>query len=180
MKKNKAEPLPSVNGTWELLSLQGEDLAGNINYPFEMNAEGICFFDANNNFSIQYSAPDRPRLSRQDPYYCEDPEIRIAYLSARAFYGTYQLTADTVAFNIENSSFSNISGLLMKYAYRTQGDTLHLISPKMRLNGQVINEHSFWYQEGFELEPKNRLKTTLSKFKSWLDKKFNKSKISRS
>jgi hypothetical protein len=149
-KKGQAEQTPIVNkmaGTWSLLSLKGEDLTGRIHYPYDEKVQGQAVFTSEMNFSVQYYDATRPALSQSDPYFCTDPEIRIAYLSGNAYFGSYELKDDSLYLKIKNSTNPNLSNQICKCTLQFRGDTMLQISPMKKLNGVLMTEHTIWIRE---------------------------------
>ena len=149
-KLNQTEEIPVINtmaGTWFLISLKGEDLTGRIHYPYDEEVKGQAVFTDGMNFSIQYYDATRPDLSQRDPYFCSDPEIRIAYLSSSACFGTYEQKGDSLTLNISDAANPNLGGQICKCALRFRGDTMLMISPLKKLNGVLMAEHAIWLRE---------------------------------
>jgi hypothetical protein len=134
----------SIYGSWELISYKGIDPSGRVHYPYGKDVKGLAVFDKNNKFSLQLYDATRPRLSNNDPFFCSDPEIRIAFLSEQSCFGMYQMRDDSVLFQIDAANLQNLSGDIEKRYCKIKGDTLLLISPGRRLNGVFLAEHSIW------------------------------------
>jgi hypothetical protein len=139
-----SEPVPGLNGSWKLINLKGVDPAGRVHYPYEKDVTGFATFDEHNYFTMQYYASSRPLLSKRDPYYCSDPEIRIAFLSGASCYGTYQLSGDSLFLRVTASINPSWSWSMKKSYFKLQGDTLLLVSSGRLLNGLFLREHSLW------------------------------------
>lgn len=138
----------SVVGSWELLSFKGVTPSGRVHYPYDTEVKGIAFFTDENNFSIQLYDATRPRLSNKDPFFCSDPEIRIAFLSERSCFGNYEVSIDSIHFYINGANLPNLSGIKETRYYELHGDTMLLVSPIRRLNGILLAEHSIWIYKG--------------------------------
>jgi hypothetical protein len=138
----------SIEGSWELIIYKGVDPSGRIHYPYDKDVQGFAMFDKENKFSLQVYDATRPRLSNNDPFFCSDPEIRIAFLSERSCFGTYQMRGDSILFHIDAANLPNLSGEIEKRYFELRGDTLLLIAPSRRLNGVFLAEHSVWIKKG--------------------------------
>jgi hypothetical protein len=106
--------------------------------------KGFAMFDSKNKFSIQIYDANRPRLSNNDPFFCSDPEIRIAFLSEQTSFGTCQISNDSIVFMIDAANLPNLTGKLDKRYFELHGDTMLLIAPYRRLNGILLSEYSIW------------------------------------
>lgn len=135
---------PEIVGSWRLLYIKGEDPEGQFQYPFDMDTKGFASFDERYNFSFQYYDATRPRMKSDDPFFCSDPEIRIAYLSGQSLFGQYKLYRDSVGLHIAASLNPNISETTEKRYYKIHGDTLFIIASGRYLNGVFLKEHSVW------------------------------------
>ena len=144
----KIEVVPGIVGSWELIYLKGVDPAGQVHYPYDKNVEGFAVFDRQHNFSIQYYDASRTAMSRTDPYYCSDAEIRIAFLSGASFFGNYKLESDSLQLNIKAADNPNLNHRQETGLIKLHGDTLLLITPPQRLNGIYLQEHSLWKRLG--------------------------------
>ncbi|MGD2034702.1 MAG: lipocalin-like domain-containing protein [Bacteroidales bacterium] len=140
----RVKATPKIVGTWTLLVLKSEDPEGHFQYPYDVGTKGLACFDTTNNFSIQYYDATRPGMRYDDPFFCSDPEIRIAFLSANSFYGSYNLFRDSVQLNIKASLNPNFSGTVEKWYYRTKGDTMLLVAPGKNINGVHLKEYTVW------------------------------------
>ena len=139
--------LPKIAGTWKLLNLEARDMAGKVYYPYDEKVQGMALFNDSTHFSIQYYDATRPALSQQDPFYCTDPEIRIAFLSGSAFYGYYEEYPDTLELKIITGFNPNLQLRKRKYSIQFKGDTLLMQAPIRRWNGVLLSEHSIWLRE---------------------------------
>ena len=147
--KQPGEPqvINQMAGTWTLITLKGEDLTGRIHYPYDEEVKGQAVFTKGMNFSIQYYDATRPALSQRDPYFCTDPEIRIAYLSANACFGTYEQKGDSLTLKISDAVNPSMGEQVCKCTLQFRGDTMLLISPLKKLNGVLMAEHAIWLRE---------------------------------
>lgn len=139
---------PSIVGSWKLLSYKGIDPSGRVHYPYNKDVKGYAVFDTENQFSLQLYDATRPRLSNNDPFFCSDPEIRIAFLSERSCFGTYQIMRDSILFHIDAANLPNLSGFTEKQYFELHGDTLLLIASYRRLNGIFLANQSIWIKKG--------------------------------
>ncbi len=142
--RKKGNDEPSLLGSFELLSYKGVDPSGLIHYPYDKEVKGFAVFDVNDNYSVQLYDANRPQLSNSDPFYCSNPEIRIAFLSERSSFGGYQVQGDSVLFRIEAAHIPNLEGKTEKRYFEMRGDTLLMIAAGHRLNGIFLVEHSVW------------------------------------
>lgn len=142
--RQKTVEEPSLVGSFELLSYKGVDPSGRVHYPYDKEVNGFAVFDENNNYAVQLYDANRPPLSNSDPFFCSNPEIRIAFLSERSSYGDYEVQGDSVLFRIEAAHLPNLEGKTEKRYFKMHGDTLLTIAPGHRLNGIFLSEHSIW------------------------------------
>lgn len=145
--KKVIETESSILGSWELLSFKGIDPSGRIHYPYDKDVKGFAMFDSKNKFSMHVYDATRPRLSNNDPFFCSDPEIRIAFLSEQSFFGMYQIHRDSILFRIDAANLPNLSGRIEKRYFELHGDTLLLVAPGRRFNGVFLAEYSIWMQK---------------------------------
>ncbi|MBA7556108.1 hypothetical protein ES705_48806 [subsurface metagenome] len=127
-----------------MLVLKGEDPDGHFHYPYDEDVKGFAVFDRDYNFSLQFYDATRPGLRYNDPFFCTNPEIRIAFLSGSSFFGKYRLFKDSIGMNITASLNPNLSGRQETRYYKIQGDTMLMISPVRQMNGVDLIEHSIW------------------------------------
>ncbi len=144
----KIEIAPKIVGSWNLVSLKGEDSEGRFQYPFDKKVKGFAYFDNENNFSIQYYDATRPKMRFNDPFFCSNAEIRIAFLSGYALFGKYKLFRDTVGIQIYSALNPNLSESYEKRYCKILGDTMLMIAPGKNINGVFLKEHSIWLKYG--------------------------------
>jgi hypothetical protein len=142
--RKSRSPGPSLPGTYELIIYKGIDHLGRIHYPYNEKVKGIAIFDETEKFVIQLYDATRPYLSNSDPFFCSDPEIRIAFLSEKSFFGHYQFDGDTIALRFEGANLPNLTNKVEKRYYELQGDSLLIIGPARMHNGISLAEHSTW------------------------------------
>lgn len=142
--RNKGIEEISIIGSFELMNYKGVDSSGRVHYPYEKEVKGFAVFDENSNYSFQLYNANRPPLSNADPFFCSNPEIRIAFLSERSSYGNYEIQGDSFLFRIEAAHLPNLEGKIEKRYFEMHGDTLLIIAPGRKLNGVFMREQSIW------------------------------------
>jgi len=83
-----------------------------------------------------------------DPFFCSNAEIRIAFLSGYALFGKYKLFRDTVGIQIYSALNPNLSESYEKRYCKILGDTMLMIAPGKNINGVFLKEHSIWLKYG--------------------------------
>ena len=142
--RKKDMDTPSLIGSFELLSYKGVDPSGRVHYPYDKEVKGFAVFDENENYVFLLYDANRPALSNSDPFFCSNSEIRIAFLSERSSFGSYEVEGDSVLFKIEAAHLPNLEGKTEKRYFEMHSDTLLIIAPGRRLNGVFIREQSIW------------------------------------
>ena len=95
-------------------------------------------YDANGNMSAQLFHTDRQNFASDDRNAASDSEIRAAFLSSVAYYGTYSVDEDqgVVTHHVEGSLLPNWVGGDQHRGFKIVGDRLTLSPPPREVDGQ--------------------------------------------
>jgi hypothetical protein len=141
--RGKDAEIPEISGTWEIIYYKGEDDKGRLHYPFD-EVKGMAVFDKHNNYTIQFYAAERDNLSKSDPFFGSDAELRITFLTSRSAFGTYSVEGDFLILKPEAANIPNLASQPEKRPYIIKGDSMLMYSPPIRWNGIEMIEHTLW------------------------------------
>ncbi|MBN2348046.1 MAG: lipocalin-like domain-containing protein [Bacteroidales bacterium] len=147
------EPVPQeisvkdkLIGNWTLISVTGSENRNNHALPMGDHVTGSLIFTPDLRMSLQVINTDRGQLSGSDPYYVPDNEIRMAFLSYYAYYGTYSVyeSSDLLRINIEGSSVPNWQNTAVDRNFSFNGDTLVLKSSAENISSSKLGNIQRW------------------------------------
>ena len=81
-------------GTWRLISYSAVTSGGETIYPMGRNAHGRITYDAGGRMAVQLADPDRAAFAASDPLATTEAEVRAAFGSYLAYYGSYTVHAN--------------------------------------------------------------------------------------
>lgn len=141
------QSIPGITGTWELVYYKGEDRQGRYHYPFDREVVGQAVFDTTGSFGIQIYDAEREVFPGADPFFNSNAEIRLAFLTARASFGYYEITEGRLNLTHTAATLPNLSGTMQVNDFIIQGDSLLIVSPEVILNGIALKEHTLWVRQ---------------------------------
>jgi hypothetical protein len=124
-------------GAWRLVSYSAVASSGETIYPLGRNAHGRIIYDAGGRMAVQLGDPGRAAFAASDPRAATHAEVRDAFDSYLAYYGTYTVDAGrgVVVHHLELSLLPNWTGVDQVRYYDLQGDRLTLKTPPMVIGG---------------------------------------------
>lgn len=125
-------------GTWELVSAEFRDEAGELSYPWGADPIGVVTYSATGHMSVQLMRSDRPRFAANDPTAGSPEEILAAFAGIITYFGSYEVEGPTVTHELEGCSFPNWEGTELSRTYAVEGDTLTLTTAPMRVGGADV------------------------------------------
>jgi lipocalin-like protein len=134
-------------GAWRLLSCEARDSSGGAEYPFGEHATGQLFYDAVGNMSAQLMRADRARFAARDPALGTDAEVRNAFDSYVAYFGTYSIdiSRSAVTHHVTGASFPNWIGVDLVRQFRFENDAhLTLSTPPIEVGGRTLAYVLLW------------------------------------
>ena len=125
-----------IIGTWRLVYCIARTTDGQVSYPFGKNAQGRAHLEPNR-FAFQVLNPDRPKFPSVDPRSASDTEMREAFESYLAYYGSLSIHPEkgTIVNRVEAASIPNWVGTDQVRYYRFEDDRLVLRTPPMLRGG---------------------------------------------
>lgn len=123
-------------GTWRLVSYSAV-ADGDTMYPMGDNPQGRLTYEPGGRRAVQLADPGRAHFVAADPGAATGQEIRAAFASYLAYYGSYTVDADrgTVVHHLEQSLIPNWTGGDQVRQFDLQGTQLTLRTPRMLFGG---------------------------------------------
>ncbi len=137
---------PSVNlaGSWKLLAWRRIEQDGSTTYPLGEDATGVLIYAADGSMAVQMTAAHRPAIRSENALGGDLHERAQAYSTCLAYFGTWEVQADTVIHRLDASLYPNWSGTLQSRPFECDGSTLVLRTPPSSgKDGTVVNEMSW-------------------------------------
>ena len=124
-------------GTWHLLSCIMILEDGSEHHYWGESPKGILTYDTAGNMAAQLRQADRPKFEHEDWSKGTCEEIKRAFQSYQAYYGTYELHEEEgyVIHHVDGAIFPNWQGQPEKRFFNIVGDELHITSPPIPING---------------------------------------------
>ncbi len=118
-------------GTWRLVSYWAAGPGGDITQPMGPTPRGRLNYDASGRIFVQLTDPDRRAFMRANPRAGTNEEVRAAFASYIADYGSYTVDPDrgTVTHHLEASLVPNWTGGDQVRHFLLEGDRLTLKTP---------------------------------------------------
>jgi hypothetical protein len=135
-------------GTWKLVSCEAVRGNGDVVKPLGDSPKGVLMYDANGNMSAQLFPSDRHDFASEDQTAASDSEIRSAFLSFSAYYGTYSVNDDNdvVTHHVEGALVPNRVGSDQLRNFKLDGDKLTLSPPPREVDGQTQVSSLEWHR----------------------------------
>ena len=100
----------SVVGVWKLLSWQAQDAeSGTVSQPFGEHPQGHLIYTAGGNMIVNITADGRKLLSG-DRFTTPAEERALAFSTAIAYSGPYEITDEGITHHVEVATFQNWVG----------------------------------------------------------------------
>ena len=118
----QSQSTPPLTGTWRLVSYEGRDSKGQVQYPLGERVTGQLVYDAGGNMSAQIMKDARSAFASNDAVRGTDREVREAFEGYLGYFGTYAIdpAKRTVTHHVQGSSFPNAIGLRARWGSRSQ------------------------------------------------------------
>ena len=136
MHSMNREVIPTLVGSWKLVSFHSQDSSGQTAYPFGKDAHGRLIYEPDGRMAVQLMNPNRPGFTSDDPLVTSEEEVRAAFGGYTAYYGTYSVNPDerTITHRIEAALLPNWVGTDQRRHFEFDGKYLTLKGP-LRLGG---------------------------------------------
>jgi hypothetical protein len=112
-----AQSSTPIAGTWSLVSLS-EDHHGQITHPIGDNPQGQVIYGDHGELAVILVSGDREK-------HAGNPLIPVG--PAIAYYGTYTVSGNNIAYHVAASTYPNFAGTNQKGTFTLKGDTLTLV-----------------------------------------------------
>ena len=124
-------------GTWRLISYSAVTSGGETIYPMGRNTHGRLTYEAGGRMAVQLADPDRAAFAARDPRAATDAEVRAAFESYLAYYGSYTVHSDQgiIVHHLEMSLIPNWMGGDQVRYFDLQGGRLTLKTPPILFGG---------------------------------------------
>ena len=133
-------------GTWKLVSAEAVRANGDVVKPLGDDPKGVIMYDTHGNMSAQLFRADRQDFASDDRAAASDSEIRAAFLSFTAYYGTFSVNDDegVVTHHVEGSLLPNWVGGDQHRNFKLYGVRLTLTPPPREVDGQQQVSSLVW------------------------------------
>ena len=114
-------------GTWRIVRYVDTNASGAVTSPFGEKPSGYFVYDATGHLSIQIMRmPARPMFASGDDKKGTDAEVRTAYQSYAAYFGTYRVdeAKSVVTHVVEGSLNPSYTGTEQPRPFKLDGDVL--------------------------------------------------------
>lgn len=124
-------------GTWQLVSYSTVASDGEATFPMGRNPCGRITYEASGRMAVQLGDPGRATFAASDPRATTDAEVRAAFDSYIAYYGSYTVHPNQgiVVHHLEMSLIPNWTGSDQVRYFDLQGGRLTLKTPPMSYGG---------------------------------------------
>lgn len=112
-----AQSSAPIAGTWSLVSLS-EDHHGQITHPIGDKPQGQVIYGEHGELAVILVSGDREKKAG-NPLTPVGPAI--------AYYGTYTVSGNNIAYHVTASTYPNFAGTDQKGTFTLKGDTLTLV-----------------------------------------------------
>jgi hypothetical protein len=137
-------------GRWQLLSCEAHGADGEVHHPFGLNPVGLIAYEEDGSMSVQVMGDTRARFSAADKSGGTAEEIRGAFSTYEAYFGTYEVNeADRyVTHRISAALFPNWVGSQQRRSARIAGSRLTLQTPPLPYAGRSMIRTLVWERVG--------------------------------
>jgi hypothetical protein len=142
----QSQSAPLLIGTWRLVSFEGRDSKGEVQYPFGERVTGQLVYDAGGNMSVQIMKEARSTFASNDPTRGTDKEVREAFEGYLGYFGTFSLdpVKHAVTHHVRGSSNPNVVGADQLRFYKFERDRLLLSTPPIAGRGTSLEIVLVW------------------------------------
>lgn len=142
----KRREIPAVTGAWRLVSFKYTGEKSGKLYPFGTKVAGMLIYDESGTMAVQIVNKDRMMFASNDQAQGTPEEIKNAFETSAAYFGTYTVDCDakTITHHTLGSSYPNLDGEDQLRYYELQDTTLTLKTPKIEYNGENIQGILNW------------------------------------
>lgn len=150
-KKMAAQPSSDIKnkfiGTWKLVKAEAFRPNGEVvSYRYGSGSIGYIMYDMTGHMSVHLMQPNRPKFASGDLDKGTPEEIKAAFDSYGAYFGTYEIheAEGFVIHHVEGSLFPNNVGSDQKRFFEFVGDTLILKPPPRPQGGEQVSPRITW------------------------------------
>jgi hypothetical protein len=142
----QSHSVPSLLGTWRLVSFEARDSNGQLQFPLGKQVFGQLSYDAGGNMSAHVMRNDRPLFAANDPGRGTDAEVRAAFDGHTSYFGTYTIdpASKTVTHHVRGASYPNWIGHDQLRQFKFEDSRLLLSSPPIVSGGESLNYVLTW------------------------------------
>jgi hypothetical protein len=135
-------------GNWKLKSFELKAEDGGVSRPFGDTPKGLISYSQNGMMSVQLHHSERPRFAQDGFQAGTDSEIRAAFETYVAYYGTYEVNEEKkfVTHHLQGSLIPNQSNSLQRryFEFLENGAILQLKSEPMPVAGAQLVGVFLW------------------------------------
>ena len=134
-------------GAWRLLSAEFRAEDGSpAESPYGAEPQGILMYDAQGVMAAQLAHKDRQPFAIPDRMKGTPEELKSAFESYQAYYGTYKVDEreHTVTHTVTQALLPNWVGTQQRRYYKFQDGKLHLHTPPIVIGGKRVTGVLIW------------------------------------
>ena len=137
-------------GTWELLSFEMRMENGEIAHPFGRKVVGLLIYTPDGRVAVQMMSVGRGRFQSNDPLGGTLEEVRAAFSTYGAYFGSYEIDAANrlVHHDVDGSLQPNQQGQRQTRTYVMDGGQLTLSTRSMSVGNQTGQLVLLWRKVG--------------------------------
>lgn len=129
-------------GSWQLKAFELRTTNGNCNKPFGNNPKGLIIYTQNGDMSVQLHQAERSLFAKNGYLAGTDSEIKTAFESYIAYYGTYEIDENKklITHHLHGSILPNQSNTILQryFEFSDQGTSLHLKTEPMQVGEEKM------------------------------------------
>ena len=137
-------------GSWRLLSFEAQTSDGQILHPYGSPPTGQLIYDALGSMAVQILRAQRADFAARDKSRGSAEEIRDAFTSYEAYFGTYEVDEEQgiVTHRLNGALFPNWTGSEQRRYFQFSGGQLTLSTPAMPYGGATLSAALVWERLG--------------------------------
>jgi hypothetical protein len=146
--------VPSIAGSWRLVSWERRATGGETTHPFGPSPEGQLIYTTDGRVSVHLLDPGRPPFASGAFLEGTDQEVRTAFQGYFGYFGSYTLEGDPGAGNgivthhVEGSAFPNYAGIDRVWRVTVSGRRLTLDTARDPDDPPATTFRVVWEREG--------------------------------
>jgi hypothetical protein len=142
----QSQGVPSLLGTWRLVSYEARDSKGRVQYPLGENVSGLLVYDGGGNMSAHVMRNELPLFAANDPARGTDVELRAAFEGYGSYFGTYTVdqARQTVTHHVRGAWYPNWIGHDQVRHFKFDGNRLLLSTRPLIWGGQSLEHVLTW------------------------------------